>query len=767
MSTLDTLQRTLPPYFDQSDANVQALIQAMNASLSAQDTAISDMRAIASFLGATGNDVDYLAVFFGLNRLSGETDGHLLQRMSNTILPRATQFYFPQVVEAITGLPADMWTPGGAQLINWDVLSNFNWDRTTVTTAFTRNSTAYDPYTNTTVADNEPTWLPVSTFPESTDTMTAIGVSPASTNLVPYSNLSNVSSTSVWSLDVANIGTWQAPVGSVSDLAGGVVTLSSTEDILITGNSLWTGELTARLEYTGSPALAGIVMDSDNNGNCYYVCITGTSVVFGYIVNGAKTQLGSVAYSVPASTFVWLRIQQSAGNITVWYAPDSAGSPGAFVQVGSVASSEFASGKIGLIVQGSSGNTVTYTTLTLSASFPTNLTIVPTSGFYDAVALNASPGFVIDGNTVRWQSGGGNVATSINGPAIAVSPSTTYAVSIWVLAPSLTGTANLQVYDTSAATTTTVATIQAANGWVRVYGTYTTGATATTITPELSFPASAGGYFDFGFFQIETPVVTPYIQNTSSGAATRAAETFTITTSLPIQGQGLVALQTLLGNPGTILEWSSGQLSIAWTGTEIQLTLGNGTDSNTVSASLTEPYAWTSQWHTIIGVWGNDSMSLWVDGTEVTSTTLYAPITADNTLYVGSNAARDASGGYFADLTVSTAALPSTELRKWSPTVAAPVFLTDNCRFYAVNGTLSAFRPGILGYEGCWGFAASGLTTQSDSLFLNVDYLDNQFLAGPQSPQISLFGNSLAAQTISNSNSAGQQVLPWVRGSQA
>jgi hypothetical protein len=760
MSSLTTLQQTLPPYLDQNNPSVNALVQAIASVLDNQDQAITDLRTLASVVGATGNDVDYLASFFGLYRMVNETDGHLLSRMAATPLPRATQFYFPQAVQAITGQAADLWIPGGGQLRDWDLLTNFNWTRTSVAQTFSRSGSAYNPFTNTTVGANVPTFWPMGVFP-SEDVQTGVGVSPASTNLMPYSNLSSTASTTVWQADTALLGTWEAPIGNLTDLADGItVTLSSTEDVLITGSSLWTGTLTGRLKYSGTPSLVGIVLDASSNGNCYYAAFTGTDVVGGILLNSTFTQLGATTYSLAAGTFAWLRIEQSGTTLTVYYAPDASGSPGTWTQAFSVTDSTFTSGKVGLLLQGSSGETLTCTNLTLQAEFPTTATPGPNGAFYDFLALNSNPQFVLTGNTIRWASAGGNLPTSLSFSPVTVSPNTTYALSAWVLAANLTGTATLEVYDASAQTTATLATITHQAGWVRLGGTYTTGTTASTLQLQMSFPATAGGTLDIGFLQIETPVQTPYISNTTSGTASRQAESLNVQASLPINGQGTVVIEAMIGSPGTILEWASGQASLAWNGTEFTFTLGNGTHS----ASVTNTPATPAGTYLLVGEWGDYGMRLWVNGTVQNSTTLYTPQTADSTLYIGSGASSPGPGGYYANIVVASASYPQAEVAKWTPGIATPVFIPDLFHAYYVNGDFTAFRPGLFEFMGVWGFEASGLASYSGTLVLDQGYLDVNYLLGAQTPAIDIFGGGLPAQIVQQSVPAGQMVLPWIRG---
>lgn len=148
------LNEGLLPFLNPSDPVVSVIQGAAATGLDDAESTLEQVHTTLGMIGATGTDVDDLAANYGLTRLSGESDAHLLSRISLlTQSGGASPVGITNQLNAINEA-ASFYEPAGGSVIGWDMRKNFRYDRETVTGTFARNSTA--TYGGTTYQANQP-----------------------------------------------------------------------------------------------------------------------------------------------------------------------------------------------------------------------------------------------------------------------------------------------------------------------------------------------------------------------------------------------------------------------------------------------------------------------------------------------------------------------------------------------------------------------------------------------------------------------------------
>lgn len=314
---------------------------------------------------------------------------------------------------------------------------------------------------------------------------------------------------------------------------------------------------------------------------------------------------------------------------------------------------------------------------TLTSGVPTGYTVSLLSG--DTLTVGTAPAsYPIQGdNVATWarNAAASSGTTTFTSPSVPVSPSTTYALSLYVNTSSLSGgSIQLQVVDGS--TVTTLVSLGTYNGFYRLYGTYTTTSTSTSIALQLSFPYQLYGSVVFGSPQIEQALApTEYLRNsTTSGTASRSAATCTLPQSVcPIWGQGTVGLALYVtpatqSQPSVLL--SSPVISITWDGTNWNAVLGSSGTASAKGALTTGPHYLLSRWNNLL-----NTLELWIDGARIASTTISSYPSTGGSVYLGSNSSGSQQvNGYIGNVTICNAWLPDGAVAQWTYNVRTPIY---------------------------------------------------------------------------------------------
>ena len=409
----------------------------------------------------------------------------------------------------------------------------------------------------------------------------------------------------------------------------------------------------------------------------------------------------------------------------------------------------------------------------VTSGVPTNYTESLLAG--DTMTVTTDSTYAIGDSVVQWTHG--TTATSGNStftsPAATVSASTEYALSVYVNTSSMTaGSLVLAVVDNDAGTTTVLTSQGVSSGYVRVYGTYTTGTAATTIQLQIQFAYGATGSATFASPQVEAGnAPTEYVRNSAtSGTVARGTESLTYPSStVPMWGQGVCACAVTI-SPATqvqtaFLLQAQSSLAMWWDGTywNAQIANANGNTTLQVIGALSiGTHYLLLRWHAGQGV-----ADFWIDGVVEASAsgTIYAPA-AQPTLYVGTNGSGTQHiNGYVGNLSLLNAWLDNNQITKWSAALRTPSYAATMLQANYDNESLQTWSGATqFGVADYFMVTLQGLSsTGIDPFYLDVSGLDSgDALQGTGSGLSGQFSTntSILAQNLAG----GVDPQPWIRG---
>lgn len=414
-----------------------------------------------------------------------------------------------------------------------------------------------------------------------------------------------------------------------------------------------------------------------------------------------------------------------------------------------------------------------------SAGIPTGYAESLLTG--DTMAVGTDSTYPISGDSVvTWTHG--TTATSgdstFTSPAVNVTASTQYALSLYINTSGITvGNVSLAVVDASAGTTTVLTTQGVSSGYIRFYGTYTTGTSASTLQLQLQFSYATTGTASFGSPQIEAAAApTEYLRNSATtGTATRAAETLTYPSSVtPAWGQATIAVAVAV-TPASQLTGAlnylvQGPITIWWNGSYGTWTVqfGDGTDNTTLVA----PGALSVGLHYLIVRWHAEigQADFWIDGQQIASTTdVYAPSSGQAvTWYIGSNSVGSTQvNGYVGNLTVLNAWVADDTIRQWSATIRTPIYAATMLQANYENESLASTTGATVfgtSYYLFLDLTNTSATGQTNPFYLDVGYLDTDYLGGSNQAALESYGLG-ASSILADNLAAGIDPQAWTPGS--
>lgn len=217
----EKLRRGLTAFLNPDDPVVSVIQGAHAQVLTSAETTLQTAHSIASVLGATGTDLDYIAGEFGLARLTNETDAQLQLRISNRFNTSVTPNGITSFIK-YTGIQAEIYEPTGGSLIGWDPRTDFRYDRVAVSATFTRSTTAFTP-SGVSVGVDAPMFTPL-------NNMYFFGMFESTSNVILNSRFFVSSGTPAiatdWTVTAASGGTISYASGG--QYGGGTFTLSNT-----------------------------------------------------------------------------------------------------------------------------------------------------------------------------------------------------------------------------------------------------------------------------------------------------------------------------------------------------------------------------------------------------------------------------------------------------------------------------------------------------------------------------------------------------------
>ena len=287
------LSRHLPAFLNPQDAVVSVILGASQSVQEDGESALAQAHAIAGVIGATGEDLDFEASIYGIRRLTGETDAHLLSRIQLSAGPGVSPNGITSYLQSINQ-SAQFYEPAGGSFVAWNPRTNFRYDRETVAMTWARSTSAYGP-TGTEYAANDPTWQPQGV-------MQWVGVFAGTSNLLLNSRFLSTSGTPVepvsWTVTEASGGTIDVTTGT-SPYSGNILSLSNTTSGASAGTVTQNAGTIAQSTYVFSAYANGPVTLSvvaENSSGTLDTPVSATNAATG-------DTLVYVAYT-PASGFV-------------------------------------------------------------------------------------------------------------------------------------------------------------------------------------------------------------------------------------------------------------------------------------------------------------------------------------------------------------------------------------------------------------------------------------------------------------------------------
>lgn len=732
----ERLSRYLAPFLNRDDPVVQTIVGGFATQWEQVESDWDAANAVWSVLGASGDALTREAGYMGLNRLPNESDDHLLQRMANVLNQRPTQSAVAKSI-ALLSLNEEapsVYQPFGGALVEWDPAASFRFDRQTADATLTRSSTAWDPFTQSIVGNNTPTFVSVNTVPDAPNTVqTGVGVWEEATNLWPNSTWEGATTlTSICTPSTTNPAYWTVQSGVMPAAVSG--TWSGTAPVVMTTgpNFVPTLIVSGTLTVNGN---AGLLWGFQN-GAGYIAGITGTTIYLGtastasgpvIVQSGTLTTANAVQLSVEWTTngqhtLTWNDGTQS-GTLTMTNTSQSQGSVGFALWSGSA----------------------TYTPGSVQGIFPANLTLTLSDGPAVQMLTGTQAQMPAPGMAIQWWDIGSGT-TSIAGLPTTLSQSGTW--SWWGESFYTTGTGSY-----SAGTYT--------NSWASAtWGTQALTVPAGTYTPTWSWTGTGGTAY-IGMPQWEaTAYSTPYIPNTTTGTTSRAAELLQFPALAHNQNQGMIGLglwgsTALNAQSGTVWSYQSGTngLTVAFDGTQWISTWKSpsGSFQSTWTGTLAP-----NQWHYGLWQWGPLGWQWGWDGIVQSGTTTvpWSGGTYQLTVY---------PNGYVTNLTVSDGVLPASETSQWAYNLLTPLFATTVAQANWIGEALTLTQgQSAGGYAYSLGTAVSTIAPYPDTtMVLDVEPLDESSLAGTTSSSIPV---PILQQALQALIPAGTWLFPWQRG---
>ena len=241
-----------PAFLNPNDPAVSVVLGAQQTVLEDAETALATAHQIVSVVGATGDDLDFIASIYGVQRLAQETDAHLLGRIPLTVDSSVSPNNIMRHLQSISQT-AQFYEPAGGSFVGWNPLLNYRYDRESVAMTWTRSTTAFSP-TGAESAANIPAW-------STQGIMQWAGIFQGTSNILLNSRFLTASgSPSVptsWTVAAATAGTITWTSGGA--YSGGYLTLSNTTAGASAGTVTQNAGTIAQAQYTVSAYVSGPV----------------------------------------------------------------------------------------------------------------------------------------------------------------------------------------------------------------------------------------------------------------------------------------------------------------------------------------------------------------------------------------------------------------------------------------------------------------------------------------------------------------------------
>ena len=425
LNLINQLRRHLPPYLNADDPVVATVLGALASQWNLVATTWEEALQVFSVLGATGSNLTAIGHYLSVDRFPGESDAHLLARMSAVLNRRPTQVGFQTNVNLLSeNGSVDLYSPTGGYLIGYDASLSYRWDRTTITGTFSRSSPAWDPYTRTIVGANTPTFLSVGRIPPANvDTQAALQVWQDSTNYWPDSGWQSTALAPTFTPNIS------APYWTT--LAGEAPTFSRTQLTSTSGTWAVTGPVyTEPLQWTwtlNSTGMSAALWSWGSSGG-YFAGISGTQLVLGKGSPTTWTILTSG--TLPSTSTITGTIQWTAGGSLTftWVQGTASGTLTA-------TDTTFLSGQVGW---GNWSGTGTFTPDAVETPFPTTLSLTSTPGIAVQLQSQTTTNAPAPGNVLAIISPLASGTVTLIGPSLSTTGSGTW--SWWGQSTTTTGT---------------------------------------------------------------------------------------------------------------------------------------------------------------------------------------------------------------------------------------------------------------------------------------------------------------------------------------
>lgn len=241
-----------PAFLNPNDPVVSVVLGAQQTVLEDAEAALATAHQIVSVVGATGDDLDFIASIYGVQRLAQETDAHLLGRIPLTVDSSVSPNNIARHLQSISQT-AQFYEPAGGSFVAWNPLTNYRYDRENVAMTWARSTAAFSP-TGAESAANAPTW-------SAQGIMQWAGVFQGTSNILLNSRFLTASGTpslpTSWAVAPASGGTITWAAGGA--YSGGYLTLSNTTAGASAGTVTQNAGTIVQAPYTVSAYVSGPV----------------------------------------------------------------------------------------------------------------------------------------------------------------------------------------------------------------------------------------------------------------------------------------------------------------------------------------------------------------------------------------------------------------------------------------------------------------------------------------------------------------------------